>query len=157
MVIGTNHVQTKIEKGTITSRIIKDPYPDYEGVIPKDNTKTLIIDKNQFADAIKRVSIFSNKASKQVALNISENNITISTEDPENITSGKETISCSYDGEPMTVGYNAGYLKEVLQHQGSEEIKILLNTPLNAGLFLPIEQNDNENKTTLLMPIRLND
>jgi len=157
MVIGTNHVQTKIEKGTITSRIIKDPYPDYEGVIPKDNTKTLIIDKNQFADAIKRVSIFSNKASKQVALNISENNITISTEDPENITSGKETISCSYDGEPMTVGYNAGYLKEVLQHQGSEEIKILLNTPLNAGLFLPIKQNDNENKTTLLMPIRLND
>ena len=57
----------------------------------------------------------------------------------------------------MTIGYNAGYLKEVLQHQNSEEIKIMLNTPLNAGLFLPIEQNKNENKTTLLMPIRLND
>ena len=56
----------------------------------------------------------------------------------------------------MTIGYNALYLKEVLQHQSSNEIKILLNTPLNAGLFLPMEQKDNENKTTLLMPIRLN-
>ena len=57
----------------------------------------------------------------------------------------------------MTVGYNASYLKEVLQHQGSGEIKIMLKSPLNAGLFLPMEQNKNENKTTLLMPIRLND
>jgi len=156
MTIGDNHIQTKLKNGTITTRIIKDSYPDYEGVIPKDNTKTLIVDKNAFTDAIKRVSIFSNKASKQVSLNISENNIIISTEDPENITSGKETLDCNYDGEPMIVGYNATYLKEVLLHQNTSEIKILLKSPLNAGLFLPMEQKNNENKTTLLMPIRLN-
>ena len=56
----------------------------------------------------------------------------------------------------MTIGYNALYLKEVIQHQDSDEIKIMLKSPLNAGLFLPMEQNENENKTTLLMPIRLN-
>ena len=84
------------------------------------------VSKKQITESIKRVSIFSNKASKQVALNISENNITISTEDPENITSGKEIVDCNYDGEPMTIGYNASYLKEVLQHQNSEEIKIML-------------------------------
>ena len=90
MTIGDNYIQSKLNNGKLTSRIIKDTYPDYEGVIPKDNTKTLIVDKNAFSDAIKRVSIFSNKASKQVALNISEKNMIISTEDPENITSGKE-------------------------------------------------------------------
>ena len=157
IIIGTNHVQTEIKNGTIISRIIKDPYPDYEGVIPKDNTKTLIINKNNFTEAIKRVSIFSNKSSRQVALELSESSMTITTEDPENITTGKEILDCDYDGEPMTIGYNAFYLKEVLQHQQSEEIKIMLNSPLNAGLFLPIDQNDNDNKTTLLMPIRLND
>jgi len=66
-------------------------------------------------------------------------------------------LDCEYDGEPMTIGYNALYLKEVLQHQDSDEIKIMLNSPLNAGLFLPMDQNNNDNKTTLLMPIRLND
>ena len=157
MLIGDNHIQVEIENGKITSKIIKENYPDYEGVIPKDNTKTLIVDKTTFTEAIKRVSIFSNKSSRQVSLNITKNTLIISTEDPENITSGKETVDCNYDGEPMTIGYNALYLKEVIQHQGTDEIKIMLKSPLNAGLFLPIEQNDSENKTTLLMPIRLNE
>ena len=157
MIIGENHIQIILKTGTITSRIIKDSYPDYDGVIPNDNTKTLIVDKKLFTEAIKRVSIFSNKTSRQVSLNITENNIIITTEDPENITSGKETVDCNYDGEPMIIGYNALYLKEVLQHQNTDEIKIMLHSPLKAGLFLPMEQNENENKTTLLMPIKLND
>ena len=157
MLIGNNHIQVQLEEVTITTRIIKDPYPDYEGVIPKDNTKTLIVNRDSFTEAIKRVSIFSNKLSRQVALELSENSIIISTEDPENITTGKETLDCDYDGEPMTIGYNAFYLKEVLQHQSSDEIKIMLKSPLNAGLFIPMNQKDDDNKTTLLMPIRLND
>ena len=157
MLIGDNHIQVNIEDVIITTRIIKDPYPDYEGVIPKNNTKTLIINKNNFTEAIKRVSIFSNKTSRQVALELSESSMTITTEDPENITTGKETLDCDYNGEPMVIGYNATYLKEVLQHQQSEEIKIMLQSPLNAGLFLPMDQEGGDNKTTLLMPIRLND
>ena len=157
MLIGKQHIQIELASGKIISRIIKEPYPDYEGVIPKDNSNTLIVDKNLLEEAIKRVSIFSNKSSRQISLKISDNNIIISTEDPENITSGKETLECDYDGAPITIGYNALYLREVLQHQNSSEIKIMLESPLNAGLFLPIEQNDNEHKTTLLMPIRLND
>ena len=157
MLIGDNHIQVHVDDVIITTRIIKDPYPDYEGVIPKDNTKTLIVNKDSFTEAIKRVSIFSNKSSRQVALELSENTITISTEDPENITTGKEILDCNYDGDPMTIGYNALYLKEVLQHQSSDEIKIMLKSPLNAGLFESMNQGENDNKTTLLMPIRLND
>ena len=126
-------------------------------MIPEELKIPTKINKEAFLEAIKRVSIFSNKSSKQVALNITENNLIITTEDPENITSGKEELDCSYDGEPMTIGYNAAYLKEVLLHQHTSEIKILLKSPLNAGLFLPLEQEKDENKTTLLMPIRLND
>ena len=48
MLIGNNHIQVQLEEVTITTRIIKDPYPDYEGVIPKDNTKTLIVNKDSF-------------------------------------------------------------------------------------------------------------
>jgi DNA polymerase-3 subunit beta len=157
LLVGENHMQVKVDKSIITTRIIKDPYPDYEGVIPKENTKTLVVNKDMFTEAIKRISIFSNKSSRQIALELSDNKMTITTEDPESITTGKETIECDYDGDPMTIGYNALYLREVLQHQQTEEIKIMLNTPLNAGLFVPIEQNADNIKTTLLMPIRLND
>ena len=78
--------------------------------------------KNPFASQAQRAA----PEEKKVRFVDEENNIIITTEDPENITSGKETLECNYDGEPIIIGYNATYLKEVLQHQSSNEIKILL-------------------------------
>ena len=117
----------------------------------------MTINKNDLQGSVKRVSIFSNKSTKQIALSLDTNKITISTEDPENITTGKESIDCLYSGEPMVIGYNSQFLGDVLKNQKTEEIKILFKSPLNAGIFLPKEQLDGEEKTTLLMPIRLND
>ena len=155
--IGENHVMINLDGVRVSSRIIKDRYPDYESVIPKDNESELTINKNDLQGSVKRVSIFSNKSTKQIALSLDTNKITISTEDPENITTGKESIDCQYSGEPMVIGYNSQFLGDVLKNQKTEEIKILFKSPLNAGIFLPKEQLDGEEKTTLLMPIRLND
>jgi len=155
--IGENHILVSLESVRISSRIIKERYPDYESVIPKDNESELTINTEDLAESVKRVSIFSNKSTKQIALSLKKDKITISTEDPENITTGKETIECLYSGEPMTIGYNSQYLGDVLKNQQSKEIKILFKSPLSAGIFLPIKQQPGEDKTTLLMPIRLND
>ena len=155
--IGENHIMINLDGVRVSSRIIKDRYPDYESVIPKDNECELTINKNDLQGSVKRVSIFSNKSTKQIALSLDTNKITISTEDPENITTGKESIDCLYSGEPMIIGYNSQFLGDVLKNQNSEEIKILFKSPLSAGIFLPKEQLRGEEKTTLLMPIRLND
>ena len=155
--IGENHIMIKLDRVRVSSRIIKDRYPDYESVIPKDNECELTINKNDLQGSVKRVSIFSNKSTKQIALSLEINKITITTEDPENITTGKESIDCLYSGEPMVIGYNSQFLGDVLKNQNSDEIKILFKSPLSAGIFLPKEQLDGEEKTTLLMPIRLND
>lgn len=155
--IGENHVMINLDDVKVSSRIIKDRYPDYESVIPKDNECELTINKNDLASSVKRVSIFSNKSTRQIALSLAANKITISTEDPENITTGKESIDCLYSGDPMVIGYNSQYLGDVLKNQNSEELKILFKSPLSAGIFLPKEQLAGEEKTTLLMPIRLKD
>jgi DNA polymerase-3 subunit beta len=155
--IGENHIMIKLDRVRVSSRIIKDRYPDYESVIPKDNECELTINKNDLQGSVKRVSIFSNKSTKQIALSLEINKITITTEDPENITTGKESIDCLYSGEPMVIGYNSQFLGDVLKNQNSDEIKILFKSPLSAGIFLPKEQLEGEEKTTLLMPIRLND
>ena len=155
--IGENHIMIKLDRVRVSSRIIKDRYPDYESVIPKDNECELTINKNDLQGSVKRVSIFSNKSTKQIALSLEINKITITTEDPENITTGKESIDCLYSGEPMVIGYNSQFLGDVLKNQNTEEIKILFKSPLSAGIFLPKEQMAGEEKTTLLMPIRLND
>ena len=155
--VGENHIQVEKENVKISSRIIKERYPDYESVIPKDNDFKLLIDKNDLANSVKRVSIFSNKSTKQIALSLDTNKLIVSTEDPENITTGRETLDCEYTGEPMVIGYNALYLSEVLKNQKTNTLKIMLKSPLSAGIFLPENQEGKEDKTTLLMPIRLND
>ena len=79
------------------------------------------------------------------------------TEDPEKASKGKEEIDGKYKGEDLTIGYNAAYLKDILSHLPSEEITIKLKTSISAALFFPEKQEDDENLTMLLMPIRLND
>ena len=68
-----------------------------------------------------------------------------------------EEIKGNYQGDDITVGYNATYLKDVLSHINSNEVVVQLKSPISAALFLPKEQEKNSNLTMLLMPIRLND
>jgi len=153
--ISENHVQISFDNTTIFSRIIKQRFPDYESVIPQDNDKKLIVNRNELLNSVKRVSIFSNKSTKQISLSIGKESVTISTEDPENITTGRETIPCVYEGESLVIGYNAQYLKEVLMHQKDEDIHIKLKTPVSATIFT--HNNKEESIVTLLMPIRINE
>ena len=153
--LSENHVQISIDGSTIYSRLIKQKFPDYENVIPVDNDKKLIINREEFLQSIKRVSIFSNKSTKQISLSVGENKVTVSTEDPENITTGNEVISCEFEGDPLIIGYNAMYLREVLMHQKEETLTMKLKSPVIAGIFT--YQGKNENMTILIMPIRIND
>ena len=152
--IGETHLTAKIEEDTIISRTISEVFPDYESVIPTDNNNTLIVDKKALLGAIKRVSIFSNKSTHQVAFNISKEQFFITTEDPESSSKAREEIIATYEGGDLIIGYNGEYLKDVINHISGNEVIIKLNTPISATLFTG-HKND-ENKIMLLMPVRIN-
>ena len=152
--VGETHMTATINQDTIISRTINEIFPDYESVIPTDNNKILRVDKDVLLGAIKRVSIFSNKSTHQVAFNISKDKFIINTEDPEFSSRAKEEIIASYEGEEITIGYNGEYLKDVISHVSGDEVIIKLNTPISATLFTDSEKETK--KTMLLMPVRLN-
>tara|TARA_B100000945_G_scaffold317089_1_gene319261 strand:+ start:170 stop:1279 length:1110 start_codon:yes stop_codon:yes gene_type:complete len=152
--IGETHLTARIEKDTIISRTIGEVFPDYESVIPSDNNNKLTVDKKTLLGAIKRVSIFSNKSTHQVAFNISRGQFFITTEDPESSSRAKEEVIATYEGEDLIIGYNGEYLKDVINHVSGDEVSIKLNTPISATLF--IGPGKDENKIMLLMPVRIN-
>ncbi len=152
--IGETHITATIDQDTIISRTITEVFPDYESVIPKDNNNKLIVDKKILLGAIKRVSIFSNKSTHQVAFNISEGQFFITTEDPESNSKAREEIIATYQGGDLIIGYNGEYLKDVINHTDGDEVTIKLNTPISATLF--VGSNKEENKIMLLMPVRIN-
>tara|TARA_Y100000768_G_C23668226_1_gene536462 strand:- start:92 stop:670 length:579 start_codon:yes stop_codon:yes gene_type:complete len=152
--VGDTHMTASMNEDTIISRTINEVFPDYESVIPTDNNNKLKVDKKTLIGAIKRVSIFSNKSTHQIAFNISNDEFFITTEDPESSSKAKEEIIADYQGEKIIIGYNSEYLKDVINNTSGEEIIIKLNTPISATLFIGSETN--EKKIMLLMPVRIN-
>jgi len=152
--VGETHMTATINQDTIISRTINEIFPDYESVIPTDNNKVLKTDRETLIGAIRRVSIFSNKSTHQVAFKISKEKLIIKTEDPESSSRAKEEIIGNYNGEEITIGYNGEYLKDVISHVSGDEVIIKLNTPISATLFTGTEEEID--KTMLLMPVRLN-
>jgi len=155
--VGENHMTMAFGGDVYYTRIIGERFPDYDGVIPKDNDKELNIRRDKLLSAVKRVSVFSNRSTQQIALVLAGGKVVVTTEDPEKASKGKEALDGKYNGDDITIGYNGAYLKDILSHLPSEEITIMLKTPISAALFYPHEQQENENLTMLLMPIRLND
>jgi DNA polymerase-3 subunit beta len=135
LLIGNSHLSAKIKKDKITTRIIGEKFPDYESVIPKDNDKVFKSEKESFLGAVKRVSIFSNKSTHQVAISLSSSSCVVTTEDPEKSSKAKESVDSTFEGEDLIIGYNAEYLKDIINHIPGQNIVAKFSTPVSAALF----------------------
>ena len=155
--ISENHIDIKREKTYFLSRIIKETFPDFNSVIPENNPIEATVDSEKIIESIKRVSIFSNKTTKQIQLHFSKNEITVSTKDKESNSSGKEYVECEHEGEEIITRYNGQYLKEAITNLSSKKIKIYLSSAQTAAVFKPEKQIEGFNQTALLMPLRTNE
>lgn len=140
----------------IITRLINETYPNYESVIPTENEKSMIVDREEMASAVKRASIFSSSTTRQIRLDISSDKLIISAEDMDMSSSAKEDISCEYNFEPMLIGFNARYLADVLGNIEDNEVVFEFSTPNRAGIVKPVEQADHETMLMLVMPVMLN-
>ena len=145
------------ENVKMVCRLIDERYPDYENVIPGDNSNIITLDKSDILSSLKRISIYANKTTNQVRLKISGSEILISAEDLDFSNEANERISCEHDGDDIEIGFNAKFLIEMLSNLNSEKISFKLSEPNKAGLIVPGEISDEEDITMLVMPVMLND
>ena len=145
------------ENVMMVCRLIDERYPDYENVIPSDNSNIITLDKSDILSSLKRISIYANKTTNQVRLKISGSEILISAEDLDFSNEANERISCEHDGDDIEIGFNAKFLIEMLSNLNSEKISFKLSEPNKAGLIVPGEISDEEDITMLVMPVMLND
>ena len=138
-------------------RLIDERYPDYENVIPLDNSNNIVIDKLEVLSSLKRISIYANKTTNQVRFKISGGEILISAEDLDFSNEANERISCEHDGADIEIGFNAKFLIEILSNLNSTRVTFKLSEPNKAGLIIPDEMDEDEDITMLVMPVMLND
>jgi DNA polymerase-3 subunit beta len=135
----------------LTSKLIDGTFPDYERVIPRNNDKVLEADTKLFADAVDRVSTISMEKGRAVKLNIAGGKLVLTVNNPDS-GSAEEEIACTYDSEPIDIGFNSRYLLDVAGQVKSGMIRFNL-----AGAGSPTIVRDPEDDQALyvLMPMRV--
>ena len=145
------------ENSQLICRLIDGKYPNYEAVIPKENPNKLMIDRMQFLNSVRRVSIFSNKTTHQIRLKIAGAELNISAEDIDYSNKAEERLTCDYQGDDMQIGFNSRFLTEMLNNLNADEVRLEMSLPNRAGILTPIDGlDDGEFITMLVMPVMLN-
>jgi DNA polymerase-3 subunit beta len=138
-------------------RLIEGRYPNYEAVIPTTNPNKLVVDRQLLNAAIKRVAIFSSKATHQIRFKITGQELVLTAEDLDYSNEAKERLTCNYSGEDMEIGFSSKFFQEMLANLSQTEIQLEMSAPNRAGIITPVDnQNADEDILMLLMPVMLN-
>lgn len=145
-----------LPKYRLTCRLIEGNYPNYNAVIPKNNTNTVILDRMELITAIRRVSVCANQASGLIKFHLTNDNLNITAQDIDYATSAEDNIACQYDGTELEIGFKSPFLLDILMNIKSTEIEIKLADATRPGLFLPIDnESENQSLLMLLMPMMI--
>ncbi len=139
----------------LVCRLIDAKYPDYNAVIPVDNPNLLSLQRSDFQNSLKRIAIYANKTTNQVVLNINDGSLTVSAQDLDFSNEATEQLQCTYEGDPLVIGFNAKFLIEMLGVIDSDDVKMELSTPTRAGILLPSKEVEEEQILMLVMPVML--
>lgn len=140
----------------VLARLIDEPYPNYQAVIPVDNDKKMTANKDTMLAAVKRVALYSSTMTNQIRLSVEKDSVVISAEDLERASAANETVPCDYDGDSLVIGFNATYLTEVLSNIDAEDVLFEFSSPNRAGVVTPANQKEGETMMMLIMPVMLN-
>jgi len=157
---GRNQAAFRMKVGAydvvVFSRLLEGPFPNYEQVIPKTNSRLLTVSRAELREAIDRVSTHSDNITHQVKIELGAGKLTIRVNTTD-VGAGEETIEAKYADEPMAVAYNANYLLDILKNTEAEQVTFRLDKPTNAGVVEPEGglADKEEDLLCLIMPLRL--
>lgn len=109
----TNHIYFEVDGRLLITRKLSGTFPNYEMVIPKDNDKLAIFDADEMKNAIRRVSLMADERTRSVKLTIRDGEIEIGAQSSEE-GEASEKVAADYQGDEVTVGFNAQYLQDFL-------------------------------------------
>ena len=151
------NVTFSLENFNLVCRLIEGNYPNYNAVIPAANPNKVLIDRVEFVNGIKRVAVCSNPSTNLIRMDIANNKVNLTAQDIDFSVSANETISCSYDGQPVTIGFKSTFLVEILSNIDTPTVVVELADSTRAGVFKPVSEDNTSAQTLmLLMPMMIN-
>jgi DNA polymerase-3 subunit beta len=148
-----SHLFFQVGHRLLISRILTGQFPNYEAVLPRDNNKTVVIERAELSDAVRRVSQLADQRSHAVKLAVSKEGIEISASSPE-YGEAKENIEKEFKGEPIAIGFNSSYMLDFLGAAADGPISIELKDEQSAGQMRPLA-DESYRYRYIIMPMRI--
>jgi len=148
-----SHLFFQVGHRLLISRILTGQFPNYEAVLPRDNNKSVVLQRVELADAVRRVSQLADQRSHAVKFAVSGEGVEISASSPE-YGEAKETIEKDYQGEPIAIGFNSSYVLDFLAAAAEGPVSIELKDEQSAGQMRPLA-DESYRYRYIIMPMRI--
>jgi DNA polymerase-3 subunit beta len=151
LVIGDNHLRATVGSYTFTSKLIEGKFPDYKRVIPRGGDKVVLADRSMLKNTLQRAGILSHENIRGVRLNLAPDELQIFANNPDQ-EQAEDALSVDYQGESLQIGFNVGYLIDVMNALDDDQVKLTLSNPNSSAL---IESQTDSRCLYVVMPMRL--
>jgi DNA polymerase-3 subunit beta len=148
-----SHLFFQVGHRLLISRILTGQFPNYEAVLPRDNNKSVVLERVELADAVRRVSQLADQRSHAVKFAVSAEGVEISASSPE-YGEAKETIEKDYQGDPIAIGFNSSYVLDFLSAAAEGPVSIELKDEQSAGQMRPLA-DESYRYRYIIMPMRI--
>jgi DNA polymerase-3 subunit beta len=140
---------------TLSSRKLSGQFPNFEAVMPRDNTKFAVVRSSELAAAIQRVAQFADERSGAIRMRLEDNELKVSANSTESGES-EDTIDTPYSTEPIVVGFNSGYILDFLKAlDNAGEVRLEFKDSQSAGQMRPEDPEAEYKYRYVLMPMRI--
>lgn len=134
----------------MVSKLIDGTFPDYRRVIPASNDKVVSFERDVLMRASDRVATISSERGRAVKFSIAPGGISLTVRSDAG--EATDEVAAEYSGEPVEIGFNAGYVRDMLSILPSGEVSMAL---ADGGSPALVKSSANENWTGVCMPMRV--
>jgi DNA polymerase-3 subunit beta len=149
--LSTSHVRLYLQSATFTSKLIDGRFPDYERVMPTGAPQVVQADRGVLRQALARTAILSNEKYRGIRFRLSPGLLHLQAHNPEQ-DEAEEEVEVDYQGDEMTIGFNVGYLLDVLGVIDDEQVHIAVTDASSSAL---ITAGNSAACRYVVMPMRL--
>ena len=148
-----SHLFFSLGERLLISRLLTGQFPNYEAVLPRENKKTVVLERSELNDAVRRVAQLADQRSHAVRLIVAKEGIEISASSPE-YGEAKEIIEKEYKGDQIQIGFNAQYVLDFLGAAAEGPISLELKDEQSAGQMRPLA-DETYRYRYVIMPMRI--
>lgn len=149
--ISNSHLRVHLEHSSFTTKLIDGRFPDYERVMPSGDTSLMLAEKDLLKQALARTAILSNEKYRGIRFRLSKGLLHLQAHNPEQ-DEAEEEVEVDYEGAEMTIGFNVGYLLDVLGVLDGDQVQIAVIDSNSSSL---VTQKDSNECRYVVMPMRL--